>query len=93
LIAGEETTWDHLNQQLADKQKLQNKFLKGADSSDDESEDEDKTVVLSAKDKRFVEMDLAIKNIQNATKHSDGAANDWVLAGSGTSFYRRFSSG
>jgi translation initiation factor 3 subunit C len=56
--------------------------LKGADSSDDESEDEDKTVVLSAKDKRFVEMDMAIKAIQNATK-LEGAANDWVLASSG----------
>lgn len=27
-------------------------------------------------------MEAAIHNIQNATKHSDGAANDWVLANS-----------
>jgi translation initiation factor 3 subunit C len=55
----------------------------GADSSDEDSDEGDKTVVLSAKDKRFVEMDAAIQNIKNATK-AEGAANDWVVAASGT---------
>lgn len=31
----------------------------------------------------FAEMEAAIHNIQNGTKNSDGAANDWVLASSG----------
>lgn len=57
-------------------------FLMGADSSDEDSDEGDKTVVLSAKDKRFVEMDAAIQNIKNATK-GEGAANDWVVAASG----------
>lgn len=59
-------------------------FLMGADSSDEDSDEGDKTVVLSAKDKRFVEMDAAIGNIKNATK-GEGAANDWVVAASGMS--------
>lgn len=55
--------------------------MRGAASSDEEdSDEEDKTVVLSAKDKRFVEMDQAIKMIQDKTK-----INDWVSASSGTS--------
>ena len=33
---------------------MANKFLKGAASSDEESDEDDKTVVLSAKDKRSV---------------------------------------
>ena len=41
--------------------------------------------MLSAKDKRFAEMEAAIHSIQNATKHANGAANDWVLASSGES--------
>lgn len=65
-------------------QNLASRFLKGAASSDEESDEEDKTVVLSAKDKRFAEMEAAIHNIQNATKNENGAANDWVLANSGT---------
>ena len=36
--------------------------------------------MLSAKDKRFVEMDQAIKKIQDKTR-----INDWVVASSGTS--------
>ena len=59
--------------------------MKGAASSDEDSDEEDKTVVLSAKDKRFAEMETAIHNIQNATKNDNGAANDWVLANSGMS--------
>ena len=56
--------------------------MRGAASSDEEdSDEEDKTVVLSAKDKRFVEMDQAIKMIQDKSK-----VNDWVVASSGTSF-------
>jgi translation initiation factor 3 subunit C len=61
-------------------------FLMGADSSDEDSDEGDKTVVLSAKDKRFVEMDAAIQNIKNATK-GEGAANDWVVAASGKSIH------
>ena len=66
------------------KASLANRFLKGAASSDEDSDEEDKTIVLSAKDKRFAEMEAAIHSIQNATKHENGAANDWVLASSGT---------
>jgi translation initiation factor 3 subunit C len=33
---------------------MANRFLKGAASSDEESDEEDKTVVMSAKDKRWV---------------------------------------
>lgn len=36
------------------KQTMANRFLKGAASSDEESDEEDKTVVMSAKDKRYV---------------------------------------
>ena len=61
---------------------MANKFLRGAASSDEsDSDEEDKTVVLSAKDKRFVEMDQAIKMIQDKSK-----VHDWVVASSGTSF-------
>ena len=35
-------------------QTMANKFLRGADSSDEDSDDEDKIRVLSAKDKRCV---------------------------------------
>ncbi|WVQ96216.1 eukaryotic translation initiation factor 3 subunit C [Kwoniella sp. CBS 9459] len=52
-----------------------NKFLMGASSGEETEEEEDKTVVLSARDKRFAEMEAAIHNIQNAVKN-----NDWVLA-------------
>jgi hypothetical protein len=62
-------------------------FLMGADSSDEDSDEGDKTVVLSAKDKRFVEMDAAIQNIKNATK-GEGSANDWVVAASGELLYQ-----
>ncbi|WVN86973.1 eukaryotic translation initiation factor 3 subunit C [Cryptococcus depauperatus CBS 7841] len=58
-----------------ERQAVANKFLMGADSSDEENEEEDKTIVLSAKDKRFAEMEAAIHNIQNAVKN-----HDWVLA-------------
>ncbi|ORY35012.1 putative eukaryotic translation initiation factor subunit [Naematelia encephala] len=61
---------------------MANRFLKGAASSDEDSDEEDKTIVLSAKDKRFAEMDAAIHNIQNATKSATGSSNDWVLASS-----------
>lgn len=37
-------------------QNLANRFLKGASSGDEDSDEEDKTVVLSAKDKRCVEL-------------------------------------
>ncbi|KAL7424904.1 Translation initiation factor 3 subunit c [Cryptotrichosporon argae] len=58
-----------------------NKFLVGA-SSDEESDEDEKIKVLSAKDKRFAEMEAAIHSIQNATKNANGAANDWVAAAS-----------
>ncbi|ORX37992.1 eukaryotic translation initiation factor 3 subunit 8 N-terminus-domain-containing protein [Kockovaella imperatae] len=73
------------------RQRLANRFLRGAVSSDEDEEDEeDRTVVMSAKDKRFAEMEQAIHNIQNATKSADGAANDWVLASSELDKLNRF---
>ncbi|TYJ54720.1 eukaryotic translation initiation factor 3 subunit C [Cryptococcus floricola] len=60
-----------------DRAAAANKFLNDADSSDEDDEGEDKTVVLSARDKRFAEMDAAIHNIQNQVKN-----NDWVLVSS-----------
>ncbi|WOO77654.1 Eukaryotic translation initiation factor 3 subunit C [Vanrija pseudolonga] len=56
-----------------------NKFLRGASSDEDSDDEDEKIKVLSAKDKRFAEMDAAITSIQNATK-SGGAASDWVAA-------------
>ncbi|KAK4683847.1 translation initiation factor 3 subunit C, partial [Tremellales sp. Uapishka_1] len=87
ILSGSESESEEEEEEMSDdsdagRENLANKFLKGAMSSDDESDDEDKTVVLSAKDKRFAEMEAAIASIQNATKAAHGAANDWMLASS-----------
>lgn len=54
-------------------------FLKGAASSDEESDDE-KVVVKSAKDKRLEEMEATVKVMENASK-----INDWVAISNGGS--------
>ncbi|KAI9828167.1 MAG: Translation initiation factor 3 subunit c [Phylliscum demangeonii] len=51
-----------------------NKFLKSDDEESEESSDEERpTVVKSAKDKRFEELESTIKSIENA-----GKINDWA---------------
>ncbi|KAI9793064.1 MAG: Translation initiation factor 3 subunit c [Peltula sp. TS41687] len=51
-----------------------NKFLKDEESDTDESEDEERpTLVKSAKDKRFEELEATIRSIENAEK-----INDWA---------------
>ncbi|WVQ79460.1 eukaryotic translation initiation factor 3 subunit C [Cryptococcus sp. DSM 104549] len=71
----EEEDEEEMSDSDDDRAAVANKFLNDAESSDEEEEGEDKTVVLSARDKRFAEMEAAIHNIQNAVKNSD-----WVLA-------------
>ncbi|AFR95378.1 eukaryotic translation initiation factor 3 subunit C [Cryptococcus neoformans C23] len=77
----EEESSDEDEEEMSDsddeRQAVANKFLNDAASSDEESEEEDKIIVLSAKDKRFAEMEAAIHSIQNAVKNTD-----WVLASS-----------
>ncbi len=58
-----------------DKEKTgANKFLKSDDDESEESEDEERpTLVKSAKDKRFEELEATIRSIENAEK-----INDWA---------------
>lgn len=56
-----------------------NKFLKSDDEESDESTDEERpTLVKSAKDKRFEELEATIRSIENAEK-----INDWAHISSG----------
>ncbi|BEI88386.1 uncharacterized protein CcaverHIS019_0111040 [Cutaneotrichosporon cavernicola] len=65
----------------APKNKRANMFLNSDSDSDDDDDDDEKIRVMSAKDKRFAEMEAAINSLQNATK-AGGAACDWVAANS-----------
>ena len=62
-----------------------NKFLKSDDEESEESSDEERpTLVKSAKDKRFEELEATIKSIENAEK-----INDWAHISSGRRRSRR----
>lgn len=53
------------------------RFMRGADESDSD-EDEVRTVIKSAKDKRYEEVEGVIKNIENAQR-----IGDWVAISKG----------
>lgn len=55
-------------------------FLKDHDSSDESEDDEKVTIVKSAKDKRFEELEAVMKLIENAVK-----INDWSSISTGQS--------
>ena len=57
-----------------------NKFLRDVQSSEESSEDEQPTVVKSAKDKRIEELESVVKLIENAVK-----INDWSSISTGCS--------
>lgn len=59
------------------------RFLKGASSDEDESDEEVRSKVKSAKDKRFDELDGIIKLIENAKK-----IDDWGSIATGRCFWR-----
>jgi translation initiation factor 3 subunit C len=61
------------------KQKKKNRFA--PDTDEEESEDEVKRVVRSAKDKRVDEMEACAKSMDNALK-----INDWVAISSGNEY-------
>jgi translation initiation factor 3 subunit C len=69
---------DEADEAAEKPQKKTSRFLVGAGGDDDESEDEVKRVVKSAKDKRLDEMEVSSKVIDNAVK-----INDWVAINNG----------
>jgi translation initiation factor 3 subunit C len=56
-----------------------NKFLKDASSDSEDSDDEVRAKVKSAKDKRLDELESSIKQIENGQKNGD-----WTLISAGT---------
>lgn len=54
------------------------KFLKDADSESEESDVEERDKVRSTKDKRLIELDASIKQIENGQKNGD-----WTLISAG----------
>jgi translation initiation factor 3 subunit C len=61
-----------------DEKKPVSRFLRGKGSDDEDSDEDTKRVVRSAKDKRLEEMEATGKVIDNALK-----INDWVAISSG----------
>ncbi|KAI9088032.1 eukaryotic translation initiation factor 3 subunit 8 N-terminus-domain-containing protein [Phlyctochytrium arcticum] len=57
----------------AGRKKGPSRFVRGAESSDESSDEDTKRIVKSARDKRFDEMRNTVKSLKNATK-----INDWV---------------
>ncbi|XP_021727506.1 eukaryotic translation initiation factor 3 subunit C-like [Chenopodium quinoa] len=73
----EESDYDDVDEIVADEPETrvgggENKYLKTNDSDSDDSDDQ-KRVVVSAKDKRFQEMSATVEQMKNAMK-----INDWV---------------